>query len=222
MNRNYCGADRSRRAAVGVLAAVTLVLTGCGQAEDARQRILDAVAGEGEEPVTVTTVISHVESNSGDVDAGTRARPHPTVTSEPARTPRATPVDDRADGRTDDDAGGSANPMGFATSAPTSSGTVRASSPACDSRGILIVESVIVHPGDDARRTIGAALDRNPGAEFTTPGACPSLRAHVDGGDVYAVYVDYGRDTGSLCGAAASTGGNARVLSSRNEYLSPC
>lgn len=88
--------------------------------------------------------------------------------------------------------------MGFATSAPTSSGTVRASSPACDSRGILIVESVIVHPGDDARRTIGAALDRNPGAEFTTPGACPSLRAHVDGGDVYAVYVDYGRDTGSV------------------------
>ena len=64
MNRNYCGADRSRRAAVGVLAAVTLVLTGCGQAEDARQRILDAVAGEGEEPVTVTTVISHVESDS--------------------------------------------------------------------------------------------------------------------------------------------------------------
>ena len=109
--------------------------------------------------------------------------------------------------------------MGFATSATTSTGAVRASSPACDSRGILIVESVIVHAGDDARRTIGAALDRNPGAEFTTPGACPSLRAHVDGGDVYAVY---GRDTGSGCGAAASTGGNARVLSNRNEYLSPC
>ena len=95
--------------------------------------------------------------------------------------------------------------MGFATSATTSTGAVRASSPACDSRGILIVESVIVHAGDDARRTIGAALDRNPGAEFTTPGVCPSLHAHVDGCDVYAVYVDFGRDTSSLCSAAAAS-----------------
>lgn len=143
----------------------------------------------GDEPVTVTTTILHGEAGSGDADAagdaGTRERPNPTVTSEPARSPRA-------------------------------------SSPACDSRGILIVESVIVHAGDDGRRTIGAALDRNPGAEFTTPGACPSLRARVDGGDVYAVYVDYGRDTGSLCSAASNTGNNARVLSDRNEYLSPC
>lgn len=100
--------------------------------------------------------------------------------------------------------------------------TVRASAPACDSRGIRIMESVVVQPGVDTRRAIADALAAYPGSEFTVPGQCPSLRARIDGADVYAVYIDYGHDTSALCSAVASGGGNARVLSNRDEYVSPC
>lgn len=123
-----------------------------------------------------------------------------------------------------DDSAGSADSgsSGYITSVPTSSGVVRASTPACDSRGILILESVVVQPGVDAGEAIAKALAKYPGSEFTTPGACPSLRAQLNGADIYAVYFDYGKDSDRLCSAATNTGGNARVLSNRHEYVSPC
>ena len=78
----------------------------------------------------------------------------------------------------------------------------------CDSRGILILESVVVQSGVDTEGAIADALATYPGSEFTTPGACPPPRAQLNGADIYAVYVDYGSDTSGLCSAAA-TGGNA-------------
>lgn len=111
---------------------------------------------------------------------------------------------------------------GYITSVSTDSGVVRASTPACDSRGILILESVVVQPGVDAEGAIATSLAKHPGSEFTIPGACPSLRAQLKGADIYAVYFDYGKDLGRLCSAATNTGGNARVLSNRHEYVSPC
>lgn len=111
---------------------------------------------------------------------------------------------------------------GYITRVPTSSGVVRASTPACDSRGILILESVVVQPGADAEEAIATSLAKHPRSEFTTPGACPSLRAQLNGADIYAVYFDYGKGFGRLCSAATNTGGNARVLSNRHEYVSPC
>lgn len=126
-------------------------------------------------------------------------------------------------GSSDDTRGSSGSgSSGYITGVSTGSGTVRASSPSCDSRGILIVESVVVQSGVSTEKAIANALAKYPGSEFTTPGACPSLRAQLDGADIYAVYVDYGNDTSGLCSAAASTSGNARVLSNRNEYVSPC
>ena len=111
---------------------------------------------------------------------------------------------------------------GYITSVSTDSGVARASTPACDSRGILILESVVVQPGVDAEEAIATSLANHPGSEFTTPGTCPSLRAQLNGADIYAVYFDYGKDFGRLCSAATNTGGNARVLSNRHEYVSPC
>ena len=123
----------------------------------------------------------------------------------------------------DDSAGSSdSGASGYITSVSTSSGVVRASTPACDSRGILILESVVVQPGVDTGEAIAKALEKYPGSEFTTPGACPSLRAQLNGADIYAVYFDYGKDFDRLCSAAANTGGNARVLSNHCEYVSPC
>ncbi len=196
--------NRPALAAAAVFSAIAV--TGCGVTIDASRSGAEQPSATDEGPVTVTSIVERPADGAGN-------RP------EPTRHPQATRANENAG---DTGMRGSDNPMGFATSVPTSSGTVRASSPSCDSRGILILESVLVHPGDDARSAIGAALDRNPGSEFTVPGACPSLRSRVDGADVYAVYVDYGNDTGALCSAAARTGGNARVLSDRAEYVSPC
>lgn len=123
----------------------------------------------------------------------------------------------------DDSAGSSdSGSSGYITSVSTSSGVVRVSTPACDSRGILILESVVVQPGVDTGEAIATSLAKHPGSEFTIPGACPSLRAQLNGADIYAVYFDYGKDFDRLCSAAANAGGNARVLSNRHEYVSPC
>lgn len=107
-------------------------------------------------------------------------------------------------------------------SVQTSRGIQRNANPACDGRNILIVDSVIVYPGENARAKIGEALDRNPDASFMLPGHCPSLRARVDGADVYAIYVDYGADRSSLCSAASTRGGNPRTLNTSGDFTSPC
>ena len=79
-----------------------------------------------------------------------------------------------------------------------------------------------MQPGVDTGEAIATSLAKHPGSEFTIPGACPSLRAQLNGADIYAVYFDYGKDFDRLCSAAANAGGNARVLSNRHEYVSPC
>ena len=102
-----------------------------------------------------------------------------------------------------------------------------ASYPACDARAILILDSV-VDRGDRAAAqgqiadwvmfTDPSGMDR----EFTVPGQCPSLRAQVDGNDVYPIYLDFGSDVAAMCEAKAQYGGNGRVLSNRAEYVDPC
>lgn len=102
-----------------------------------------------------------------------------------------------------------------------------ASQPACDGRGILIVDSIVDYGDrDDTQRRIAfEALTADPSGktrEYTFPGQCPSLRKQLDGHDIYPVYLDYGSDTDALCRAKANYGGNARVLSNREEYVDPC
>ena len=110
---------------------------------------------------------------------------------------------------------------GLVSGVRTSSGRlVTASAPPCDGRGILIVESYIESP--DPQSGIAALLDRHPGAEFMTPGQCPSLRAEVGGARVYPVYIDHGHNTAALCRDKQARGGNARVLSPTAGYTDPC
>lgn len=102
-----------------------------------------------------------------------------------------------------------------------------ASQPACDGRGILIVDSIVDsgNRDDTMRRIAMEALMMDPTGktrEYTYPGQCPSLRKQVDGRDIYPVYVDFGSDTAGLCAAKKAYGGNARVLSNREEFVDPC
>ena len=103
--------------------------------------------------------------------------------------------------------------------------TRQISAPSCDGRGILILDSVI-DEGDvghtHSQIAFGVAYLGDGNAEFTYPGQCASLRKQVDGKNIYPIYMDYGHDTTALCAAKASYGGNARVLSDREEYLDPC
>lgn len=96
----------------------------------------------------------------------------------------------------------------------------------CDGRGILILESVVVPEERDAEPKMNATVSKwsrslNP-VRYAEPGACPSLRAELDGDGVYPIFIDYGFNTGELCNAMRTHGGNARTVSDRPEYLSPC
>ncbi|RAV33753.1 hypothetical protein [Corynebacterium heidelbergense] len=98
------------------------------------------------------------------------------------------------------------------------------SSPACDGRNILIVESVHV-PGNDRggiMTQLGIALNRYHGSQFTYPGQCPSLRAQIDGQDIYPVYYDFGSDRQAMCEAKGRQGGNARTLNTAGDFTDPC
>lgn len=98
----------------------------------------------------------------------------------------------------------------------------------CDGRGILILESVMVGEGIDISSTIGYSVDRwsrtvsGETVHFTNPGRCPSLRASLGNEDIYPVFIDYGFDTSRLCQGLSTYGGNARTVSDRVAYLSPC
>lgn len=102
-----------------------------------------------------------------------------------------------------------------------------ASYPACDGRNILILESVIDegNPGATMGRIANHVLTQHPSGmdtRFTVPGQCPSLRAQVDGQNIYPVYLDFGSDQQAMCRAKAAYGGNGRVLLNRAEYVDPC
>lgn len=103
----------------------------------------------------------------------------------------------------------------------------KASYPTCDGRAVLILDSVIDHGNDGgamheiAQQVLTVHPSGNP-VRFTVPGACPSLRAQVDGQNVYPVYIDYGGDVDAMCRAKATYGGNGRILSNAAEYVDPC
>lgn len=111
---------------------------------------------------------------------------------------------------------------GALTSVPVAGGAEEVSSLPCDSRYVLITASILDNTPDPAGQ-ISAALAMSPGdSMFLMPGACPSLRGFYQGGNVYPVLIDYGFDAAAVCEAARRGGGNARILSDRFEYLSPC
>ena len=91
----------------------------------------------------------------------------------------------------------------------------------CDGRGVLIIHS-IVDTGQDIGVEARNVLTANPGAQLLQPGACSSLRASLDGNDVYGIVIDYGFDTDRLCRAAASIGGNPRTMNNSGDFTSPC
>ena len=111
---------------------------------------------------------------------------------------------------------------GALTSVPVAGGVEEVSSLPCDGRYVLIMASILDNTPDPAGQ-ISGALAMAPGdSMFLMPGACPSLRGFYQGGNVYPVLIDYGFDAAAVCEAARRGGGNARILSDRFEYLSPC
>lgn len=110
---------------------------------------------------------------------------------------------------------------GLVSGVRTSSGRlVTASAPPCDGRGILVLDSYV--ESAQPQQGIADLLDRHPGAEFATPGQCPSLRSQLDGARVYPIYTDHGHDTAALCRDKAARGGTARLLTTTPEHLDPC
>lgn len=99
--------------------------------------------------------------------------------------------------------------------------------PYCDGRGVLIIESVLDDGTGAAQTRIEELLRAHPGSTWYQPGACPSLRASVDGQAIYPVVIDYGTNYEGLCSAYYAAGGdpsvrNARLLNNTAEAQSPC
>lgn len=106
--------------------------------------------------------------------------------------------------------------------APMVQAGLRPANAVCNDTPVLIVESVLDDgSGNQAAQRIPEVMNIYPGTVFYTPGACPSLRASVDGQDVYAVAREYD-NTAALCDAWAAQGGNARLLNGDTSYSSPC
>lgn len=93
---------------------------------------------------------------------------------------------------------------------------------ACDGRWILIVESVLVGPGDAAPLVVGDAIDRWPGSSSTPGSACSSMRATYEGKKVYAIYYDAGHSVSEVCALKAKYGGNARSMNNVGDFSDPC
>lgn len=94
--------------------------------------------------------------------------------------------------------------------------------PSCDGRYVVIVDSVIVYPGQDPQPPVNKSVEAHPGAMAVYPGQCASLRASYDGAAVYPVYKDFGSDLASACAAEARGEGFARKLQQVADYSSPC
>lgn len=98
------------------------------------------------------------------------------------------------------------------------------SMPQCDGRNILIVNSVHLpgNPKDQLAFAIGKAIMSDNDLKYTTPGKCSSLRAQVDGEDVYPIYYDFGTSQQAMCEAKKQYGGNARTLNNLADFSDPC
>ncbi len=112
---------------------------------------------------------------------------------------------------------------GYISSVTVSGRTVRASSPACDGRNIVIKDSIVDTNKDSTAGDISRALAANSGSEFMTPGHCSSLRGQLNGDDIYPVYEDFGSDRSAMCQEAGSRSNwYPRTLNDRGDFSSPC
>lgn len=93
------------------------------------------------------------------------------------------------------------------------------SMPACNGQWIRITYSAIYPPTYAQEINYNLGLDSR--SEYTTA-PCSSIRSHVDGNRVYAVYVPYGHDVAGACADAAQLGGNVRSLNTSGDFSSPC
>lgn len=123
-----------------------------------------------------------------------------------------------------DEGQSSNNNARYISSVPVGGRTVTASTPQCDGRNILIVDSAYLpgNPSGELEDRIGRALAQDSSLEFTTPGICSSLRGEVNGQDVYPIYYDFGSDRQAVCEAKAVHGGNARTLNNDGNFFDPC
>lgn len=178
------------------------------QATSASEPLVFAAADESEES-TESSTESPVETSGESERAESQ-------TSQPAESSEAPPENEPAEPREQEDRG-----------APGDISVQRVSSPRCDGRGVLIIESVIDDGTGAAQARIDELLATHPGSTSYQPGACPSLRAAVDGQSIYPVVIDYGFNFDDLCGAFYAAGGdpsvrNARLLTNEPGAQSPC
>lgn len=113
------------------------------------------------------------------------------------------------------------------SSAASASVSGGATTPQCDGRGVMIIESVVDDGTGAAQARISQLLAEHPGAQWYRPAACPSLRGSINGQSIYPVVVDYGRDFDRLCADFYAAGAdpsyrNARILNNVSEAQSPC
>lgn len=97
------------------------------------------------------------------------------------------------------------------------------SAPQCDGRYILIHDSVIDNGNDvDLHQHIAGTILAHKTWKYTYPGQCSSLRAQIDGRDIYPIYEDFGTDRAAMCAAQAASGGNGRTLNNNGDFSDPC
>lgn len=185
------------------MTAVALVLAGCASPDEAAGPEFTPAEASPAEASPVGT--SPVGTSTADTDPGT-ASPEPSGNQDPNW---GIPRDEN----------------GIITQVNFESAQRDISAPACDGRNILILDSVVADGdvGTTHSKLAFSVVHLGDGnAQYTYPGQCPSLRAQLDGRDIYPVYLDFGPDAAAMCEAKAQYGGNGRVLSNRAEYVDPC
>lgn len=96
-------------------------------------------------------------------------------------------------------------------------------SPVCDGRWVLIVDSLLIPPGQSPQPEIDRVQAYYSGAKVMPGSTCSSLRDVVDGKQVYAVYYEAGHSVDEVCTLKARHGGgNARSLNNDADFTDPC
>lgn len=190
-----------RRTVIGILIAVAVLLVAAGLALLAvlfSARILPDFSGFTAADSTTSAPTVTANSTSSAQPSTVTVTPSEQPTQPAATTVVAAPS--RSDGST---------------------------SPQCDGRGVMIIESVVDDGTGAAQSRISQLLAQHPGAQWYQPGACPSLRGSLNGQAIYPVVVDYGRDFDRLCLDYYAAGAdpayrNARILNTVAEAQNPC